>query len=666
MLLLGIAFVAFAAAIVLFYLSASRADHQQHWMDEMRAAQAAAVDLAQRGADVTAGRRPDFGLLSSDLEEFDATLQGLRAGNLHSGMPALPGAARKQLGAVEQGWVQMKRNATVVAGAQKIYEDSLASTAQITNAAPGLAQHYAQIVKRAAAGGSGAGIDQATTQLALIGTMADTARAVNAGQSNPGAQIHLLEQQVAQFVAANTALGNSEPSTASLTRQAASTFAPFIEATKQLSGNAAALDAIQAAGRQLNNYGYNTFQPALFDLDKAVQALGRSNGLYQKLAYVAAVIALLALGAFTVLLLLAQIRRRRRAEERDRTQQQAILRLLDEITNLSDGDLTANMTVTENFTGAIADSINYTIETLRGLVGTINDTSEHIVSAAGRTRDTAHRMRAASEHQAKDVSAASTAMTRSSQQLQQASQRAQVLSAQASDSVQTAHSGTLTVGRTIDSMTALREQIQDTAKRVKRLGESSQEIGDITEVINDIAEQTNTLALNASIQAAMAGEAGRGFAIVAGEVQRLAERATAATRRIETLIKTIQTETGEAIVSMERSTSNVVSGAQSAEEAGQALKRIEASSQQLAGTIDEIAGATRNQSEVATRIASSMEAIRIIAVETSTSAGRTSEEIGTLNALSDRLRESVAGFKLPGSKPAAEPVARAVAEPATQ
>ena len=335
------------------------------------------------------------------------------------------------------------------------------------------------------------------------------------------------------------------------------------------------------------------------------------------------------------------------SEQRDARQQQAILGLLDEITNLADGDLTVDVTVTEDFTGAIADSINYTVQNMRALVGTINNTSEQLAQSAAQTQDIAARMNLASERQAKDVTAVTTQISATSQQMQQVAGRAEQLARQAQESVAVAHNGAQTVDRTIQGMNTLREQIQDTAKRIKRLGESSQEIGNIIELINDIAEQTSTLALNASIQAAMAGEQGRGFAVVAEEVQRLAERASTATRQIENLVKTIQADTNEAIISMERSTHNVVSGARSAEEAGGALTQVETSSQQIARLIQEISGAARNQSAAATTIAGQMQNIRDIAVQTSGSAGQTAHAIGELNALSEKLRASVAGFKLP-------------------
>lgn len=371
---------------------------------------------------------------------------------------------------------------------------------------------------------------------------------------------------------------------------------------------------------------------------------GRFDHLYPVIAYIAIAVALI---AFVGSLISAQVARRRVYEIRDHQQQQAILKLLDEIMNLTKGDLTVDVTVTEDFTGAIADSINYTVQRLRELVGTINQTSVQIGTAAGKTSGMARRMSDDSDRQAHEIAEMTELISTSSKQLQEVSGRAEQLSAQAQTSVQIAHDGADTVGRTINNMATLREQIQDTAKRIKRLGESSQEIGNIIELIDDIAEQTNTLALNASIQAAMAGEAGRGFAVVAEQVQALAERAGSATRQVENLVKTIQADSQEVITSMERSTSNVLAGAQSAEEAGRSLTRIETSSQELARLIGEISVATSTQSVTATRIAGDMQSVRQIAVQTSGSADDTAHAVGKLNELSEQLRESVSGFTLP-------------------
>jgi len=196
-------------------------------------------------------------------------------------------------------------------------------------------------------------------------------------------------------------------------------------------------------------------------------------------------------------------------------------------------------------------------------------------------------------------------------------------------------------------MNTIRETIQDTAKRIKRLGESSQEIGNIVELINDIADQTNILALNASIQASMAGEAGRGFAVVADEVQRLAERSANATKQIEVLVRTIQNDTNEAVVSMERSTTDVVGGALLAENAGAALEEIEQVSNQIASLVQNISSSAQEQSSAAAAVTLNMDRLQEINVQTEANTSATTGSIRELVELAAQLRESVAGFTLP-------------------
>jgi twitching motility protein PilJ len=327
--------------------------------------------------------------------------------------------------------------------------------------------------------------------------------------------------------------------------------------------------------------------------------------------------------------------------------QQAILRLLDELSSLADGDLTVQATVTEDVTGAIADSINYAIEALRGLVTTINQSTLQLDGAARQTTALAQHLAKASSAQSKQIGSATESVAEMAAFTEEVSGNAERAADVARHSVDVAHKGGDAVRRTIDGMNTIRETIQDTSKRIKRLGESSQEIGNIVELINDIAEQTNILALNASIQASMAGEAGRGFAVVADEVQRLAERAANATKQIEALVRTIQTDTNEAVVSMERSTTDVVGGALLAENAGAALGEIESVSNQIASLVQNISGSSRQQAQAAQSIARNMQVLREISLQTADSTSATSQSIGKLAELSAGLRTSVAGFRLP-------------------
>jgi twitching motility protein PilJ len=327
--------------------------------------------------------------------------------------------------------------------------------------------------------------------------------------------------------------------------------------------------------------------------------------------------------------------------------QQAILRLLDELSSLADGDLTVQATVTEDITGAIADSINFAIEALRELVTTINDSAIKLDAATRQTQALSNHLAKASAAQSSQIASASESIAAMAGSTEEVSGNAERSSDVARHSVDIAHKGGDAVRRTIDGMNAIRENIQETSKRIKRLGESSQEIGNIVELINDIAEQTNILALNASIQASMAGDAGRGFAVVADEVQRLAERAANATKQIEVLVRTIQADTNEAVVSMERTTTDVVGGALLAENAGAALEEIEQVSNQIASLVQNITASSRQQAGSSQNISRNMQVLREISSQTAESTTATSASIGKLAELAAQLRKSVAGFRLP-------------------
>ena len=341
-----------------------------------------------------------------------------------------------------------------------------------------------------------------------------------------------------------------------------------------------------------------------------------------------------------------KVRVTRLQDEYDRNQN-AILRLLDEIADLADGDLSSYATVSEDFTGAIADSINFAIDQLRDLVSRINETSQEVASYTQNTQLITNQLAEASEHQAQEIAGASTAINEIAQSIEHVSANATESADVAQRSVQIASNGAEVVNRSIEGMDTIREQIQETSKRIKRLGESSQEIGNIVSLINDIADQTNILALNAAIQASMAGEAGRGFAVVADEVQRLAERSASATKQIETLVKTIQTDTNEAVISMEQTTSEVVRGAHLAKDAGVALDEIQSVSSSLAKLIENISDSAKLQSASAGHIANTMNIVQEITSQTTTATFDTARSVSELASMADSLRQSVSDFKLP-------------------
>ncbi|HUS24958.1 MAG TPA: methyl-accepting chemotaxis protein [Candidatus Binatia bacterium] len=578
----------------------------------------------------TEGIEPDFRALT-DLQEGFATLFGsFKTGDEEVGMPPLPAEYQADIDALAQVWGENQETITAILKNAEVFQRTSTNVAQILDAIVTARQAYEGLPPSL----------PSAMQLLRLERIATAARSLTALGTNVGAATNALSTLKRDFFATHRTI------TAEPLRQAATDIELIGTSSDQIVADTEALSVYgQASGGFLG--AATNIITAANALDQDVLDARVSRHLDPRIVYALGAAAVVFLVLFLFLFFGSQRRQVRDALERDARQQKAILELLDEITNLADGDLTVDVTVTEDFTGAIADSINYTVASMRSLVGTINDTALEIATAASNTADTARKMNQASERQAKEVTNVTNAIVASSQQLQQVASRAESLAADAQRSVQVAHNGAETVNRTIQNMLNLREQIQDTAKRIKRLGESSQEIGNIIEFINDIAEQTNTLALNASIQAAMAGEQGRGFAVVADEVQRLAERAANATKQIENLVKTIQADTNEAIVSMERSTANVVAGAKSAEEAGQALNQIEGSSTDLARLIQEISGSARAQSAAASKIAGTMQVIRDIAVQTSGSAAQTADAVGNLSALSEKLRQSVAGFKLP-------------------
>jgi len=356
---------------------------------------------------------------------------------------------------------------------------------------------------------------------------------------------------------------------------------------------------------------------------------------------------------------------RKHAEQNERNQQ-AILRLLDEMGSLADGDLTVEATVTEDITGTIADSFNYAIEELRTLVATVNETALMVDTSTKQTENTASHLAEAADRQAQEINAATSSMNSMVSSIEEVSGNAERSSDVARHSVEVAHKGGEAVRRTIDGMNAIRETIQETSKRIKRLGESSQEIGNIVELINDIAEQTNILALNASIQASMAGEAGRGFAVVADEVQRLAERSTNATKQIEVLVRTIQSDTNEAVVSMERSTTDVVGGALLAENAGAALDEIEQVSNQIASLVQNISSSSRQQAGSAADVTKRTTRLREIGDETGAATSATAASIANLSELATELRKTVERFTLPPEMMQATSLARDGSDAAEQ
>ena len=332
--------------------------------------------------------------------------------------------------------------------------------------------------------------------------------------------------------------------------------------------------------------------------------------------------------------------------ERDQMQA-AVMKLLEEVGGVAEGDLTVQAEVTADVTGAVADSFNFMIGQLRQIIGQVQAASRQVSTALGDLRDVTGKLASGSEDQAAQAVEASVAIEEMAASIHYVSENASSSASVAEQARTNAEHGTRAVTRTIEGMKAVRDQVQETAKRIKRLGESSQEIGEIVELIGDIGDRTSILALNASIQAAMAGEAGRGFAIVADEVERLADRATEATKRAGILVKATQTEAAEVMAAMEDTTREVINRSNIANEAGVALAEIQTVSNRLAELIQAISDAAQQQARGSEQVAKSMNEMSSVTRNTAASTKQTAAAIGSLALLVDNLNATVSRFKLP-------------------
>jgi twitching motility protein PilJ len=610
--------------------------------------------LANQGREAVGGNADSFAAFKATRQQINSDI-----GNLNTNFGQAPGVGAP-INAVTTTWFPLDKSAQQVIDSERAVLGLAGNANSFVQRVPQLQAQMDEVVRAMLASGSASSqVYLAVREGILAATMARRVAEIQAGGT--GAQIagDALARDAGVFGQVLKGLheggvGEAQKVTAS------AAVASLNQANTLWTAMKTDLDAILGTSQNL----FRAQSAAASIATGSDKLLADSEGLFAALtafgslkdtSIIGGVWVSIASGALTLLSIVgllfalsrAQRKRYETTMELNNRNQEAIMRLLDEMGSLAEGDLTVKATVTEDMTGAIADSINFAVEQLRSLVQTITDTSVQVASSAQETQATAMHLAEAAEHQASEINSASDRINEIAASINQVSKNSAESAEVAQRSVQIATSGAGVVRQTIRGMDNIRDQIQETSKRIKRLGESSQEIGSIVELINDISEQTNILALNAAIQAASAGEAGRGFAVVADEVQRLAERSSNATKRIESLVQTIQADTNEAVSSMEQTTSEVVAGARLAEDAGTALGEIESVSTNLADLIQGISSAAQQQTAAASNITQAMNTIQSITAQTSQGASQTAESIGNLAQLAADLRRSVADFKLP-------------------
>jgi twitching motility protein PilJ len=656
----GLAVLALILLLVNVYLGNVEAEQERLAVGKVSEVQVLSQQIATKANEAASGNFDAFAELKETRDRVEANINALKSGDgtLTKSYGSEAGVA-EPIQALDAEWQRLKGSVDTILGRQDLVLDMTQTASDFNSRIPMLTQRMDEITnvlrERNAPGDQ---VYMAARQMLLADRMLRRVADILKGGDLAVSAADQFGRDAQIYGRVLTALseGSAEMNIRPLTDPQARNI--LTEISNMFAQVGASADKIQRASTELfevteaADAAVTDAEGVLVASEKVALAFAERPGKRLEGNNLISI----GLGALGIVLLTlallsynnAQRRTMQATADLNQRNQEAILRLLDEMGSLAEGDLTVKATVTEDITGAIADSINFAVEALRSLVTTINETAVQVAAAAQETQATAMHLAEAAEHQAQQITSASAAINEIAVSIDEVSKNSAESADVAQRSVAIASKGAAVVRQTIQGMDSIRDQIQETSKRIKRLGESSQEIGSIVELINDIAEQTNILALNAAIQAASAGEAGRGFAVVADEVQRLAERASGATKRIETLVQTIQSDTNEAVSSMEQTTAEVVAGARLAEDAGLALGEIEKVSNDLADLIQNISEAARQQSAAATNISATMNVIQEITTQTSVGASQTAESIGNLAQLAADLRRSVADFKLPG------------------
>ena len=654
----GLLIISLIFVATTFLKLANDAQNEQEWMSHVTDVQVTSQQLAKSAGEAAAGNLDAFLELGGSRKTIAAAMGTLRSGSPSGDLPPTPRAVTMPMKQLNLSWDRMSTNASSILDREKLILELAMASNIVQDNIPGIQKNTDSAIK--ALTQSGAPSNQlvfASRQLVLADRILRRVSEVLQGGSNAVSAAEnlandqrLFEQVLTALLRGNSQLGITRVRNTKALQSLGKVKTLFENIKPEIStilDSSSDLFEVRGAADEIFLGSREVFDNAV-SLKNSIARLPQSRPWPSLTAAVIGLAVMVSMVWILVYSFLSAERRRAKiAARNNKKSQEAILQLLDEMSSLADGDLTVQATVTEDITGAIADAVNFAIEQLRELVKGIKFTSQEVAGSAMATRDSTSELAKAAEAQAEQVGAATATVQEMAKSFDSMAKRSSESSEVARKSVDIANTGGKKVRETINGMDTIRDQIQGTSKRIKRLGESTQEIGDIVELINGFAEQTNVLALNAAIQAASAGGAGKGFAVVADEVQTLAESATHSTRRIESLVQTIQADTFEAVVSMESTISEVVSGARLAEDAGTALGHIEKVSNDLSRLIASISEEAHQQSAHATDISKLMESVQQLSIQASEGSTLAARSVDELAELVMQLSDSVTDFKLP-------------------
>ncbi len=664
LVLVPLLLVLLVLAGVLVFLNARESKYGTVYIADAGQLRMLSQRLAKAAQQSLLGNPEAFKQVAASRDAFTAILDRLIKGGESGGVTVPPSPDRIQpaLEALAKEWQKTEQNASTLLKEQKNLVGLGAAVAQINGSNPqllDLAERVQALKLQSAA--STREISTAGQLVMLTQRLAKNANALLAGETVDSEVAFLLGKDTNEFRTLLAALrdGNAQmrvapakdPETSARLEELATAFKTYQDSASAILGNMQRLIAAKNAAAAI----FADSEKLLQETEKVATEYD-ADLVGSKTIYLVLLLGLAALDV-AALIAVAFVRdEQRRREEAEKQQaavrqqneqnQAAILRLMNEMQNFAEGDLTVRATVSEDITGAVADSVNFAIEELRSLVSRITAAADQVTVASDSAQQTTVQMLSDNDKQSQEIKNTSAQVLGMARTINDVSSSATQSAGVARASLAAAEKGQQAVQDAISGMNDIRDQIQETAKRIKRLGESSQEIGEIVELISDITEQTNVLALNAAIQAASAGEAGRGFTVVAEEVQRLAERSGEATKQIGAIVKTIQTDTQDAVSAMEKSTQGVVEGAKLSDNAGQALAEIGEVSKKLAQLIETISQTTQTQAKAAGAVAVSMRNILGITEQATEGTKRTAQSVGQLATLARDLKSSVANFKL--------------------